>query len=165
MKLLLENWREYLDEQVGIPRYIYRIAKASKTGRIMNSGIRAGLKTADTGEEYRNKLGQPEGRVYFFKDLDTASGIIFSSSEDVAAIVGDVEKGDRLIAVKIDSFKLDPDLTFHVDKENQELLGANYAAHPTEVQWKISPDAIIKIYTEEDLLKAAEAAEDEEYYQ
>ena len=47
-------------------------------------------------------------------------------------------------------------------EENEELLGAIYAVHPTEVQWKISPDAIIKIYTEEELLKVIE---DEEYYQ
>jgi hypothetical protein len=162
MKLLLENWREYLNEQVRVGRYLYRIAKASKAERIMNSGIRAGLQSADTNEEYRNKLGQPEGRVYFFTDLDTTSAIIFSSPEDVEAIIGDVEKGDRFIVAQIDSSKLDPDLTFHIDEENEELLGANYAVHPTEVQWKISPDAIIKIYTEEDLLKAAE---DEEYYQ
>ena len=77
MNKLFENWRGFLNEKLSVGNWVYRISKASKIPRLKASGIRAATVAMDTGHKYVDAQGNPEGRVYFFRDMDSALLVMF----------------------------------------------------------------------------------------
>ena len=116
MKILLENWRQYLKEQADVPggpgdaigtirdvgSDLYRISKRyasygdnlemirGDTGMIKSSD-----RSADDDVIYTNSKGEPEHRIYFFKSQDDATAAMMSDVQEVEAIVGDFSAEDK----------------------------------------------------------------------
>tara|TARA_R110001583_G_C5608223_1_gene405092 strand:- start:205 stop:780 length:576 start_codon:yes stop_codon:yes gene_type:complete len=189
MKILLENWRQYLKEQADVPggpgdaigtirdvgSDLYRISKRyasygdnlemirGDTGMIKSSD-----RSADDDVIYTNSKGEPEHRIYFFKSQDDATAAMMSDVQEVEAIVGDFsaedkEKGinENLILVQVSNAKIDSEVQFFEDPELKNTpYDAIYGAYSDGRAWTISLKGS-RVQSACELLKC----EEDDYYE
>ena len=170
MKLLIENWRQYLKEQAGAPggpgdaigvirdvgSNLYRISRRDGVVQSRN-------KPTDRDYYYTNRFGDVEHRIFFFSSQDEALGRLFSDVGDLSAVIGDFEKDYKISDLSITTFRsedLPQDVIFYEDPEINNS-SAIYGAYDDGRAWEVSPregDSQVadKLITDE---------EDEYYYE
>ena len=150
MKLIMENWRKFLTEDIQVENWLWRLTAASKKERLKSFGIRSHTQAMYTGHKYVNDEGQPEGRIYFFKDQESALSVMFMRPEDAAYFIGNLQEGDQMALAMIDSRTLPEEVQYEYDPEISEL-NAIYAFIPGVEDWKIEKDSIRAVRTADEL--------------
>lgn len=148
MKLLIENWRQYLKEQTDVPggpgdavgtirdvgSNLYRISRRDGIVQSRN-------KPTDRDYYYTNRFGDVEHRIFFFSSQDEALGRLFSDVGDLSAVIGDFEKDYKISDLSITTFRsedLPQDVIFYEDPEINNS-SAIYGAYEDGSAWEVSP--------------------------
>tara|TARA_R110002124_G_scaffold139842_1_gene304030 strand:+ start:394 stop:909 length:516 start_codon:yes stop_codon:yes gene_type:complete len=148
MKILIENWRQYLKEQADVPggpgdaigtirdvgSDLYRISR--REGIVQSKN-----KPSDRSYYYTNRLGDVEHRIYFFSSQDEALGHLFSDVGELSAVIGDFEKDYKISDLFITTFRSDDipqDVIFFKDPEVNNS-SAIYGAYDDGSAWEVSP--------------------------
>lgn len=161
MKLLFENWRGYITEQVAggpgkmigtaedVGKSLYRISRRDGIEQSRN-------KPSDRDFYYTNKYGDIEHRIFFFISKDEALGHFFSDVGELSAVVGDFEEDYDLSKLFITTFSADEissDITFYRDpefKNSSAIYGSREDGEPWEANPSFAEKAINLINDEED---------------